>query len=224
MPYHPRLTGLPTLERNTNLSWASVGTDKYRYHFLIVPEKIKWTYNNSFSKLNVAYSDSELVKFQHASFKITIPDIKFWTPNNDKDLSEDMDKLVGLSRPSGGDVQSLSFEYGSANIYPVYIEMFSYTEEMRTGGRLVKASGQMNLVGGYEPDSEQLKDAVRKANLELTLKQRILKAAEVEKYFNDNPQLRRGFRFALGVPITVDGKGNVYQGSIKLGTLSEILK
>lgn len=219
--YHPRVEGLPRTQ-DRNRVWASIGTETKRYEFLIVPETITYSYKNNFEKLPIAYTDAELIKYKNTSYSINIPNIKFWTRNSDRSLTEDLENLRSLVLPVENDAQELSFEYGGENISPVFIESFEFSESRRTGGNITQAEGRMRLLVGFELDSSEI-ERLDITNLDLTLRQRQQKAGEIESYFNNNPQKKEEFKVKDGIKFEVDGKGDVTQNGTKIGTVEEIL-
>lgn len=131
------------------------------FSFSINPEAISYDLAAEFSVLPVLATAQPQVKYKTSGMKLEIPVVKFWSDNNDRDLSPDLDRLAAWTRPDPAQAQPklLKFQWGQ-EVYPrVYLIRFPYKVTQRRNGLPTQAQGSMTLLLAPEPPKPTLDPA-----------------------------------------------------------------
>lgn len=201
------INALPVLPIERKVARLSTFDGSVFFEFLINPERMQYTLASNFASLPVLNTSQPLVKYQYSETGLSLPEVKLWTPANNRDLSGPLDLLKSWTRPDP--TQSvpklLKFAWGQAVWPRVYLSQFDYEVTQWRSGAPTQAEGSMVFLIAPE-----VPEAVTEQVQEIT-------AREAEKY---TTLLQAKFP---GKAIAVSAAGRVTADGEDLGTLSALL-
>lgn len=177
------------------------------YKFLINPEKLQEVHSAIHREQPVLLTPQPLTGYQYSKSTVSIPDVKFWTPNNDRDLSGVRSLLMGWTKPDPTQKlpKLLKFNWGTYVLPRVYLETFTWNVTQTRGGSPTEAYGDLTLKLAPEPPKPVLTDLYTK----LTDREQQGLAKQVSAKLKTDKQLAAKYGVTDKSLVTVDQDGNV---------------
>ena len=164
---------LPKLEKSPTKATLSDPLSAKTYTFLVPPESLEFDYRQERSVLNVLSTNAGVSRWKYSQGRLSLPDVKLWTPANDRDLTEPLETLVSWTQD---DPPVLAFQWGSLGLDACYLESFNFKVTQIRTGKPTKAQGSMVLIPA-PPIREPLRDLANLEGSEVRMSER-----EAEKY------------------------------------------
>lgn len=122
-------------------------TDTIGIDFTVNPETIEIDSTAETKELPVLGLGQPLTAYQFSQTVITVPTVKFWTPNNAYDLTEILATLESWTKPTTETLEppKLKFMYGSLIYEPLLLTRFRRTIVQMREGKPTQANGDLQF-------------------------------------------------------------------------------
>jgi hypothetical protein len=145
---------LPQLAKSpTRATLTEIGSDT-TFTFLVPPQSLKFSYQQERAMQPVLQTNNPLSRWKNSTETLSLPDVRLWTPANDRDLTEPLQTLAQWTRDQP---PVLKFQWGSIGLEKCYLISFDFDIVQIRTGRPTQATGSIKLIPA--PDiTEPLRD------------------------------------------------------------------
>jgi hypothetical protein len=227
-PYNPESTKLPRLQVQPIFAVLSTFDGSVKYSFMINPEELEESHKAEFAVLPVLATAQPLIRYKSSSSSMSLPDLKFWSDTNDRDLSQVLATLRGWTKPlpTTGEPALLKFLWGDLVIPRCHLGGFNYKVIQWRSGKPTQATGSMELI--YAPEPPKPQKLPTDKGTKLTDKEQQAQASKVNAALRDKPSLRKKLGIGDKDKVSVDANGDLKATdakgkSKKVGKLSDVI-
>ena len=228
MMYNPSYTQLPAVTTSTAgqkvyTTFTDLATQKV-LALLVEPSERAYSYTSEYSKLPVIGTSQPLLTYKSSEMTLSLPDVKFWTYGNQKDLTPVLKQLASFTQPvlDTGEPPNLKLTLGAEVFDSVRVQKFTYRVKMHMGGLPVMAEGSLDIL--LNPKPKTLAVVVPDTPPKLSQPEQNSSADKVKALLESDPIKAKLYSYTKGKStVKVDETGQVLVDSKKVGYLKDIL-
>lgn len=189
---------------------------------LIQPTEQAYTFSADYSKLPVLGREQPFLSYKSSDSTVSIPDIKFWTYGNSKDLTLHLAAIAAFTIPEKqtGEPPTVKLTMGAKVYDRIKVSKFSYKVTQTRGGVPVIAEGSLDFLIDPVPPEPTLAPAVTK----LSEPEKAKALADITKLLDTDKAKAKLYGYEKGkTPITVADDGDVKVKDTVIGKTADIL-
>ena len=226
--YNPTSTSLPAVATNTQgqkvyTTFTDLSTQKV-LALLVEPSERAYSYTSEYTKLPVIGTSQPLLTYKSSEMTLSLPDVKFWTYGNQKDLSPILKGLASFTQPvlETGEPPDLKLTLGSEVFENVRLHKFAYKVKLHVGGLPVMAEGSLDIL--MNPKPKTLAVVVPDTPPKLSQPEQVSSADKVKALLESDPVKAKLYSYTKGKSkVLVDETGQVLIDTKKVGYLKDVL-
>lgn len=227
--YNPNASTLPTTSSVATSYFTLEDTiTKSVVELLIQPSEQSYTFSADYAKIPVLGRAQPFLSYKSSEVTFSIPDVKFWTYGNNKDLTAHLKSLSDFTVPTADILEPplLKLTMGATVYDRIRLSKFTYKVTQTRGGLPIAAEGSMDFLLDPIPPEP----TIQEVSTTLSEPEKVSAAAQVTKLLEGSKDLAAKFDFTKGSSVvTVSDNGDVSiatggnAGATVVGKLGDIL-
>jgi hypothetical protein len=189
---------------------------------LVQPGEQAFSFSADYSKISVLGSEQPFISYKNSEENVSIPDIKFWTYGNNKDLTLHLDAIASFTKPDkqSQEPPTVKLTMGTKVYERVKVTKFQYKVSRTSGGVPVVAEGSLDFILAPIPPEPTLAPATTK----LSEPEKAKAVTDVTKLLDGDPKKATLYSYTKGKSVvTVADDGDVKIGETVIGKLADVL-